>query len=61
MWNAWLDEAQDRIKIAGRNISNLKYTDNTTLIAESKEELTPLDESKREECKSWLKTQQSEN
>ena len=39
MWNAGLDEAQARIKIAGRNISNLKYADNTTLVAESKEEL----------------------
>ena len=39
MRNAGLDEAQARIKIAGRNISNLKYADNTTLVAESKEEL----------------------
>ena len=37
--NAGLDEAQDGIKIAGRNISNLRYTDNTILIAKSKEEL----------------------
>ena len=42
MWNARLDEAQARIKIAGRNISNLKYADNTTLVAESKEELKSL-------------------
>ena len=35
MQNAWLDEAQTRIKIAGRNINNLRYTDNTTLMAES--------------------------
>ena len=40
MRNAGLDKAQARIKIAGRNISNLRYTDDTTLIAESKEELT---------------------
>ena len=37
MWNARLDETQDRIKIAGRNISNLRYADDTTLMAESKE------------------------
>ena len=37
MWNAGLDEAQDRIKVAGGNINNLKYTDNTTLMAESEE------------------------
>ena len=39
MRNAGLDEAQAGIKIAGRNINNLKYVDDTTLIAESKEEL----------------------
>ena len=49
MQNAGLDEAQDGIKIAGRNISNLRYAD-TTLMAESKEELKkPLDESERGE------------
>ena len=37
MWNARLDEAQAGIKIAGRNISNLRYTDDTTLMAESEE------------------------
>ena len=42
MWNARLDEEQDRIKIAGRNINNLRYADDTTLIAESKEELKSL-------------------
>ena len=42
MWNARLDEAQDRIKIAGRNINNLRYADDTTLMAESKEELKSL-------------------
>ena len=42
MWNARLDEAQAGIKIAGRNISDLRYTDDTTLMAESKEELTSL-------------------
>ena len=39
MWNARLDEAQARIKIARRNINNLTYSDDTTLMAESKEEL----------------------
>ena len=39
MQNAWLDEAQAGIKIAGRNISNLKYADDTILMAESEEEL----------------------
>ena len=38
MWNAGLDEAQAGIKIAGRNINNLRYADDTTLMAESKEE-----------------------
>ena len=42
MWNAVLDEAQAGIKIAGRNINNLRYTDNTTLMAESEEELKSL-------------------
>ena len=39
MWNARLDEAQAGIKIAGRNIKNLRYADDTTLMARSKEEL----------------------
>ena len=42
MWNAGLDEAQAGIKIAGRNISNLRYANDTTLTAESKEELKSL-------------------
>ena len=42
MWNAGLDEAQTGIKIARRNISNLRYADDTTLMAESKEELKSL-------------------
>ena len=46
MQNAGLNEAQAGIKIAGRNINNLRYADDTTLIAES-EELEPLDESER--------------
>ena len=42
MWNAGLDEAQAGIKIAGRNVNNLRYADDTTLMAESKEELKSL-------------------
>ena len=42
MQNAWLDEALAGIKIAGRNINNLRYTDDTTLVAESEEELKSL-------------------
>jgi len=42
MRNAGLDEAQDGIKIAGRNINNLRYADDTTLMAESEEELKSL-------------------
>ena len=42
MWNAELDEEQAGIKIAGRNINNLRYADDTTLMAESEEELKSL-------------------
>ena len=42
MWNTCLDESQAEIKIAGRNINNLRYADDTTLVAESKEELKSL-------------------
>ena len=50
MWNARLDEAQAGIKIAGENINNLRYTDDTTLMAVSEKELkSTLDESKRGE------------
>ena len=42
MWNAELDEAQAGINITGRNISNLRYADDTTLMAESKEELKSI-------------------
>ena len=62
MRNAGLEEAQVGIKIAGRNINNLRYADDTTLMAESEEDLKkPLDESERGEWKSWLKAQHSEN
>ena len=49
MRNTGLEEAQVRIKIAGRNINNLRYAYDTTLMAESEEELEPLDESERGE------------
>ena len=56
MRNTGLEEAQAGIKIAGRNINHLRYADDTTLMAESEEELKkPLDESERGEQKSWLK------
>ena len=42
MWNARLDEAQAEIKISGRNINNLRYADDTTIMAESEEELKSL-------------------
>ena len=49
MRNVGLEEAQAGIKIAGRNINNLRYADDTTLIAESEELKKPLDESERGE------------
>ena len=61
IWNAGLDEAQAGIKISGRNINNLRYADDTTLMAESEEELKSLDESEGGEWKFWLKAQHSEN
>ena len=62
MQNAGLDEAQAGIKISGRNINNLRYADDTTLMAESEEELKSLLVKVKEESgKSWLKTQHSEN
>ena len=62
MRNAGLDEAQAGIKIARRNIYNIIYADDTTLMAESKEELKSLLMKVKEQSeKSWLKTQHSEN
>ena len=63
MRNAWLDEAQAGIKIAGRNINNLRYADVTTLMAESEEELkSPLLMKVKEESeKVGLKAQHSES
>ena len=51
MWNAGLDEAQAGIKIAGRNINNLRYADDTTLMVESGEEIKNL----------WMKVKENEN
>ena len=59
MQNAGLNEAQAEIKVAGRNINNLSYANDTTLTAESGEEL--LMKVKEESEKSWLKTQHSRN
>ena len=60
MWNAGLNEAQ--AKIARRNISNLRYADEITLMAESEEELKSLlMKVKKKSKKSWLKTQHSKN
>ena len=61
MQNARLDEAQTGIKIARRNINNLRYADNTTLWQKVKNFKEPIDESERGEWKSWLKSQHSEN
>ena len=56
MWNAGLDEAQAGIKIAGRNSNNLRYADDTTLMAESEKELkSPLMKVKEESEKVGLK------
>ena len=64
MRNAGLEEAQAGIKTAGRNINNLRYAHDTTLMAESEEELKSLLMKVKEESEkllSWLKTQHSEN
>ena len=62
MRNAGLEEEQAGIKIAGRNINNLRYADDTTVKAESEEELKSLlMKVKVESEKSWLKAQHSEN
>ena len=62
MRNAGVEESQAGIKIAGRNINNLRYADDTTLMAESKEELKSLLMKVKEESeKSWLEAWHSEN
>ena len=57
MWNAGLQETQVGIKIAGRNVNNLRYADDTTLMAESEEELKSLLMKEKEKWKRWLKAQ----
>ena len=61
MRNSGLEVAQAGIKIAGRNINNLRYADDTTLMAESKEELKSLLMKVKEESEMWLKAQHSGN
>ena len=62
MRNAGLEEAQAGINIAGRNINNPRYADDTTLMAESEEELKSLLMKVKEESKkSWLETQHSKH
>ena len=61
MQNAGLEEAQAGSKIAGKNISNLRYANNTTFMAESEELRSLLMKVKEKSEKSWLKTQRSEN
>ena len=61
MRNTGLEEAQAGIKIAGRNINNFRYTDDTILMEESEELKSLLMKVKEESGKSWLKTQHSKN
>ena len=62
MRNAGLDEAQAGIKIAGRNINNLRYANDTTIYGrKGRRTKEPLDKSERGEWKSWPKAQHSEN
>ena len=61
MWNAGLDEVQAGIKIARRNINNLRCADDTILMSDGEEELKSLLRVKEESGKSWLKTQHSKN
>ena len=61
MQNSRLDEAHIGIKTTWRNINNLRYADDTTLLTESEEELKSLLMKVKEESEIWLKTQHSEN
>ena len=62
MWNVGLDESETGIKIARRNINNLRYAGDTTLMAESEEELKSLlMKVKKDSGKRWLKTQHSKS
>ena len=54
MQNPRLDEAQAGLKIVGRNVNKLRYADDTTIMAESEEELKSLLMKVKEECESWL-------
>ena len=60
-WNAGLDEVQAGIKISGRNINNLRYVDDTTLMAESEKELKSLLMKVEEEGEKVVKTQHSKH
>ena len=61
MWNAGLDEAQAGTKVARRNSNNLRYADDTTLMAETEELTSLLMKVKEKSEKNWLKIQHSEN
>ena len=61
MWNAGLDETQAEIKFATTNINNLRYADMHFHSRKWRRTKEPLDETEREEWKSWLKAQHSEN
>ena len=61
MWNVRVDKVQAGINIAGRNINNLRYGDDTTLMAENDEESKSLLMKVKEERKNWLKSQHSKN
>ena len=62
MWNVRPDESQEGIKIAGRNINNLRYPDDTAVMAKSEKELKSLlMKVKEKSWKSWLKTQHSKS
>ena len=61
MRNAGLEERQAGIKTGGRNVNNLRYADDTTIMAESEEELKSLLMKVKGEWKSWLKAEHSEN
>ena len=63
MWNAGLDDSQDEVKTAGRNINNLRYADDITLMAESEEELKGLlmKVKKESEKAGWINIQKMKN
>ena len=61
MWIAGLDESQAGIKIVGRNINNLMYADDTTVMAKNEEELKSLLMNVKEESENWLETQDSKH